>query len=589
MSLLALVPAALCLGLCLLPAWLLRRAKYTRIQDYFIASERTPTTLIQNSAVACTLWMAAVGPFFGWGGTGKFWASLIAAVCFLLGLSLMSCARAPLLAFIDDALSHDGSVTIHQFIAQRHGNDSRLRLVGAALTVVTAALAIGAAFAVARPLAVGLDAAVPAPVLAFFMLVLAGEYVLIAGSTGVLRATQLQLGMIYFGLIGTAALLLYELISDLTQLAPYPILGIVFVAAFCGVLVGYRRSRYVDTSPISPAAVGREPWSGRLLVRFEKIFNVSISILAIFTVVVAVMGLSAIGWSQVAHDLVAAIGPGADISSLALVAVCLFLLFYPLIDPTNWQRIAAMEKSAADSAYSTDVRSASLLTLFRRQGVECALFFAFTAALGSLAIETMGRSSSARGLDDVFQRLASGQNLVEVAAGAFLLIGLLAIVLSAMSALLSSSLCTLRYDVVPLLTAGAQSTGYPLTDHDNLMWRAVVLGGGICLVVFAAAITAEAFELRSANRGALLFAIAGTQLSYIPLVLAPIIGITGSRFGSVNRWWAMAIICAGFPVTVCAVSLSLATADEWFLWAAIPANLGLSVLLFALGRLSSGM
>jgi hypothetical protein len=594
MSLLALVPAALCLGLCLLPAWLSRRVKYTRVQDYLIASERTPAPLIQNSAVACTLWMAAVGPFVGWGSTSKFWASLMAAVCFPLGLSLMSCVRAPLLAFMEDALSHDRSVTIHQFIAQRHGNDTQLRLVAAALTAVTsAALAIGAAFAVARPLAVGLDAALPAPLLAFFMLVLAGEYVLIAGNTGVLRSTQLQLGVIYFGFIGAAALLLYELISDLSELPPYGIFGIVFVAAFCAVLVGYRRSRYVDTSPIrktttDQGAASREPRSVRLLVRFEKIFNVCISIIAIFTVVVAVMGLSAIGWPQVAHALVAPIGRDGDSSGLALVAVCLLLLFYPLIDPTNWQRIAAMEKSAAESAYSTDVRSAGLLTLFRRQGIECALFFAFTGALGSLALATMGASSLTGGLDDVFQRLAAGQNLVEVIAGAFLLTGLLAIVMSAMSALLSSSLCALRYDVVPLLIVRAESRGCPETDHASLMWRSVVLGGGICLIVFAAAVAAEALELRSANTGALLFAVAGTQLSYIPLVLAPIIGATGSRFEPVNRGWAMAIICAGFFVTVCAVSLSLATADEWYLWGAIPANLGLSVLLFSVGRIGSG-
>jgi hypothetical protein len=262
----------------------LRRAKYARVQDYFIASEHTPPAVIQNASVACSLWMAALGPFFGWGATGTFWPALLAAICFPLGLSLMSCVRAPLLAFMDDALIHDRSVTIHQFIAQRHGNDSHLRLLAAALTVVAfAALAIGAAFALARSLMAGLDAAVPTSVLVLGMLILAGGYALIAGNTGILRSTQLQLGMIYFGLIGATALLLYELISDLTQLPPYGIFGIVFVAAFCAVLVGYRRSRYVDTSPIRKtfdaaglAAAGHEPLSARLLVRLEKIFNVSI-------------------------------------------------------------------------------------------------------------------------------------------------------------------------------------------------------------------------------------------------------------------------------------------------------------------------
>jgi len=76
--------------------------------------------------------------------------------------------------------------------------------------------------------------------------------------------------------------------------------------------------------------------------------------------------------------------------------------------------------------------------------------------------------------------------------------------------------------------------------------------------------------------------VAGTQLSYVPLVLGPIIGATRRGFGPVSQGWAMVIICAGFLGTVCAVALSLATADEWWLWAAIPANLGLSVLLYAL-------
>jgi hypothetical protein len=594
MSLLVLVPAALFLGLCFIPAWLLRRTKYPRVQDYFIASEHTPPAVVENASVACSLWMPALGPFFGWGATGNVWPSLVAAVCFPLGLLVMSsCVRAPLLAFLEDALVYDRSVTIHQFIARWHGNDSRLRLLAAALTVVVfAALAIGAAFALARSLSAGLDAAVPPSVIALCMLIIAGGYALIVGNTGVLRSTQLQLGMIYFGLIGAAALLLYELISDLTQLSPYGIFGIVFIAAFCAVLVCYRRSRYVDTSPIrrtfdaaGPAAAGREPLSTRLLVRLEKIFNVCISMLAVFAVVVALMGLSAIGWSNVARDLVAAIGRGADISGLSLVAVCLLLLFYPLVDATNWQRIAALDKDAAESVSPAEARSARLLRLFRRQGVECALVFAFTAALGSLAVATMGTSSLMSALDDMFQRLAAGQNLVEIVAGALLLIGLLAIVLSAMIALVSSSLCAIRYDVVPLLIAGPPSAGSPVTDEASVRRRSVMLGLGIYLIVFLVAVAAEALQLRSMSTAALLFAVAGTQLSYVPLVLGPIIGVTGRGFGPVSQGWAMVIICAGFLGTVCAVALSLATADEWWLWAVIPANLGLSVLLFALGRL----
>ena len=81
--------------------------------------------------------------------------------------------------------------------------------------------------------------------------------------------------------------------------------------------------------------------------------------------------------------------------------------------------------------------------------------------------------------------------------------------------------------------------------------------------------------MRSTNTAALLFAVAGTQLSYVPLVLA-----TDHRRHRQR-------LRAGEPgvgdddhharassLPACAVALSLATADEWWLWAAIPANLG---------------
>jgi hypothetical protein len=289
----------------------------------------------------------------------------------------------------------------------------------------------------------------------------------------------------------------------------------------------------------------------------------------------------------VARDFLAVMGRGADISGLALVAVCLLLLFYPLVDATNWQRIAALEKDAAERASPAGARSKGLMRLFRRQSVECALAFAFTAALGSLAVATMGPSRLTSGLDGVFQQLAAGQNMIEVIAGAFLLIGLLAIVLSAMSALLSSSLCALRYDVVPLLIARPPPTGSAVNNDTSLRWCSVVLGGGIYLIVFLIAVAAEALQVRSTNTAALLFAVAGTQLSYVPLVLGPIIDATSRGFGRVSRGWAMATICVGFLVTASAVALSLATADQWWLWAGIPANLGLSVLLFALAQLRS--
>ena len=101
---------------------------------------------------------------------------------------------------------------------------------------------------------------------------------------------------------------------------------------------------------------------------------------------------------------------------------------------------------------------------------------------------------------------------------------------------------------MPLLIAGPQLTGSPVTDDASLRWRSVVLGVGIYLILFLIAVAAEALQVRSTNMAALLLAVAGTQLSYVPLVLGPIIGATDKGFRRVRRGWAMAIICTGFLV-----------------------------------------
>src|SRR6201981_3303527 len=100
-----------------------------------------------------------------------------------------------------------------------------------------------------------------------------------------MRSTQSQLGMLYLGLFGATALLLYLLISALRPMSPHSTFAMVFVAACCAVMPFYRRSVYVDTSPI-PAAnsntdpSGREPPGGRLFRRFEQILHACISLCA---------------------------------------------------------------------------------------------------------------------------------------------------------------------------------------------------------------------------------------------------------------------------------------------------------------------
>src|ERR1051326_4486436 len=135
MSFLVFVPLVLAAGICLVPACLLRHQVCARGQDYFVRSQASPPDVIRNSSVAHALRMAAFGPFFAWGASGYIWPAIISATCFGCGLSLIYILRRPMLEFLNGALGHDRSITVHAFIARQHGNDPRVRLLAASLTL----------------------------------------------------------------------------------------------------------------------------------------------------------------------------------------------------------------------------------------------------------------------------------------------------------------------------------------------------------------------------------------------------------------------------------------------------------------------
>jgi hypothetical protein len=592
----ALLPPVVCLGLCVIPGWLLRRRMYARAQDYFISSEHTPTGVIQNSSIASSLWLAMFGPFFAWGASGSFWPPIIGAACFGLGLYLMYLFHHALLEFLHDALVHDRSVTLHRFIAQQHGNDTRVRLVGSSLTVITfAGLAIGEAFALASLLRPGVGNAISIYVVISCMAFM-GMYTVVSGNSGVMRSTQLQLGMIYFGLIGATALLLYQLISDLRPLPSHGILAIVLAAAFCAVLVSYRRSRYVDTSPISNTSrdagstgLNRDAVRGRLFIRFEKILNVIISILAVWVIVVAIMGLSAIGWLNVARDSINAIRRAEGVPSTVLIAISVLLLCYPLVDLTNWQRLAAFEKDATQRHLTSTVKTAALRGLFRIYGMESAFVIIFVCTIGAISVVATGTSGVANVMTVFVNQLAAPTNPIDGIITSLLLISLFAIVLSTMSSLFSASLCSIRYDILPLLLRGVLLNSHP-ADETRTSRCTTALGFCIYVVMFIVFLVVDQVTrigFTPTGFVALLFTFASTQLSYVPLVLGPVIGKDSRGFAPVTPAWALIIICSSFAIGICAVTIYLITQDESWLWTAVPANLGFGLLLFIVIQLQN--
>lgn len=567
---------------------------YARAQDYFISSEHTPIGVIQNSSIASSLWLAMFGPFFAWGASGSFWPSIIGAACFGFGLYLTYLFRHALLEFLHDALVHDRSVTLHRFIAHQYGNDARVRLVGSSLTVAAfAGLAIGEAFALASLLRPGVGNAISIYIVILCM-VFMGLYTVVSGNSGVMRSTQLQLGMIYFGLIGATALLLYQLISDLRPLPSHGILAIVLAAAFCAVLVGYRRSRYVDTSPVSNISrdggsngLNRDALGGRLLVRFEKILNVIISTLAIWVIVVATMGLSAIGWWNVARDSVNAIRQAEGVPSTVLIAVSVLLLCYPTVDLTNWQRLAAFEKDATQRHLTPTVKTVALRGLFRIYGMESAFVILFVCTIGAISVVATGTSGVANVMKEFVDQLAAPTSAIDGVITSLLLISLFAIVLSTMSSLFSASLCSIRYDILPVLFKGILLNSRAV-DETRASRRTVALGFCIYVVIFIVFLVVDQVTPGlPTGFVALLFTFASTQLSYVPLVLGSIIGKESRGFAPVTPAWALIIICSSFAIGICAVTIYLITKDESWLWTAVPANLVFGLLLFIVAHLQN--
>ena len=218
----AILALAAYLGISLIPLYLLRRREYAQAREYFVASEHTPPGVVQNSFIAYSLQVAIFVHFFSWGANGEFWPGIVFSAMFGAGLYLIYRLRRSMLAFISHALDRDQSITVPGFIARQHGNNSRLQLVAAVLSVLaftglTTSTAIVVASLVELILPIGLNAtfAIACGLLGMMLL-----YTIPAGNSGAIRSAQLLLGILYFGLIGSTLIVLYMLISSVGRMPP---------------------------------------------------------------------------------------------------------------------------------------------------------------------------------------------------------------------------------------------------------------------------------------------------------------------------------------------------------------------------------
>ena len=590
MAFVTFVALILVLAIGFVPVWLLRHAPKRRAQDYFVGAQRTRPAVVRNASIAYALRMGAFIPLFAWGAGGDLLPAVTVSACFGLGIWLVYVARRPLLEFLDGALMSDGSVTVHAFIASAHGNDPRVRLVAAGITLcalfgfVVCEVLAAAAFLGPMLKASG----TPAAFLFVAALLSIAATAALSGHTGIMHSAQLQLGMLYFGLFGATLLVLYLHVSSRTPLPPHVALAIAFAAVFGVLVLWYRRSRYVDTEMIrSDGGEGCTHGSrtARALSRFGKILNVWLSVLLVLIVIVALMDLHAADASTLARESVTTLAAGTRISGVALLALGLLPLFYPLVDVTNWLRLAAIRK---DVGVEADGNAAALRGVFAIYAAETTLIGLLVCAFGAIA----GVALAPQGATDVVEAFAARfvptDNLVAGIASALLAICVFAAALSTTSALLAAGLCTLRYDVLAPRRPGATSgDSAAAASEATATRRALVAGLALLAVAFAVACTSLRIGSASSMLPVLVPTLCCAQLSFAPLVLGPIVARARGGDGTVSPGWAVAILAISFGTGVAAVGRYLVSGVDAWLWSAAPATLGSGFALFAIGRAAS--
>jgi hypothetical protein len=126
---LVLVTAVAVLGAFIVPVLSAPRQAGPRTQDVLVSAGSVMPRVMLNSSIVYAIGPTTLAPLLGWGVSGEFGPAVVYIASVGLGLSLIYVLRRPVLRFSDDALIHDRSVAVHEFISLSHGNDPRVRAV----------------------------------------------------------------------------------------------------------------------------------------------------------------------------------------------------------------------------------------------------------------------------------------------------------------------------------------------------------------------------------------------------------------------------------------------------------------------------
>jgi hypothetical protein len=272
---------------------------------------------------------------------------------------------------------------------------------------------------------------------------------------------------------------------------------------------------------------------------------------------------------------------------VALLALVLLPLFYPLVDVTNWLRLAATRNDTGGPAEANG-SDAALRRLFATYAVETALIGLLVCALGAIA-GPYSRGRERRMSSRRSPRRSCPATTGRRHASTLFAVCVFAAALSTTSALLAAGLCTLRYDLLSPLRAGAAS-GDAAAGEAIARRRTLVVGlAGLAAAFITAAdrVVADSNRLRERRTSrarvrtllrAALFCAACARSHRRRRARRP---------SSSGPGWAMAIIAVGFGTAVATAAGFLATGVDAWLWSAAPAALVSGFALFAIGRAAS--
>jgi hypothetical protein len=415
---------------------------------------------------------------------------------------------------------------------------------------------------------------------------------LFSDHAGLLYATQFQLGLFYLGLFGSTLVLVYLQVSELGAMPLRGLVALALIALICAVIHFRRHGRYVDTNPIRsgatstvPGQIHHERASARLLSRFQKILNALTGVFAITLIVLAVMiaalELFVEGGSIALGEDLTRLLVDFSVSKTTLISLALLSFFHPIVDIVNWQRLAAFVRSRDLNDLKQSQWTEAFKSFWTTYVVEVPLMAFFICLFGAVAGLTLAAPMKADSIQAFIVRLLMQENYLATTVLSFLLFGLFALAVSTMASLFSAGLCAIRLDIVPTIRSEAKSplAGVAEIKAKRLTLIAAVVIGLAILMAFFLADTYAGLTMGRARFLGLVLGFSSAQLSFAPLVLAPL--IIGARgFGTLTPGWALAVLIVSSSIGVGITATGLAAGIDSSLPWAVPACLASAAALF---------